>query len=290
MAHELASALAADVDNVARALLGEPSLQSPNEFRYGQRGSIAIVRRGPKRGLCFDFESGEGGDLIWLIMRAHGVDFRRALEIAREIVGGRHIELRPPPTHHRELVRTSYDAQRRQAFALTRWQKRKSYRGSPAQRYLLSRGLEVSAHDFDHVLGWDPDAHAVLALMTDPISGKPCGIHRPFLDRDARKIERKMLGQQGVIQISGYEDVADALGVGEGLEDALAVFLSGWRPIWAATSAGALARFPVIPGITALTIFADRDSAGTAAATTCAARWCDQEREAVIWMPGASNG
>ena len=53
-----------------------------------------------------------------------------------------------------------------------------------------------------------------------------------------------------------------AVGLVEGVEDGLAVRLSGWAPVWAATWAGAIAKFPVIGGVEQLTIFADRDDAG----------------------------
>ena len=45
-------------------------------------------------------------------------------------------------------------------------------------------------------------------------------------------------------------------------------------PVWAATSCGAIERFPVLPPIEALTIFIDKDEAGTRAAEACAERWC----------------
>lgn len=286
MAHELASALAADVDNVTRALLGKPSSLSRNEIRYGRRGSLAIVRQGPKRGAWFDHESGEGGDLIALIMRAHGVDFRRALEIARNFIGGQALKYKPLLNPANEPHRSSDDAERRQAFAMARWQKRRSYRASPAQRYLFSRGLDVVAFDLDHVLGWDTEAHAMLALMTDPVTAEPCGIHRTFLDKDARKVDRRMLGKQGVLRVSPDDDVADALGICEGLEDALSVYCSGWRPVWAATCAGAISRFPIIRSIEFLTVFADADTAGREAARSCARRWQAASRTCAVVLPG----
>lgn len=281
MAHELASLLAANVDNVTHALLGKPSSLTRNEIRYGRRGSLAIVRQGPKRGAWFDHESGEGGDLIALIMRVHGIDFRRALEIAREFIGAGEIirSLLPAVAYSHPA---SQDAERRQAFALNRWKKRRSYRGSPAQRYLVSRGLDTDGIALDHVLGWDDEAHAMLALMTDPVSAEPCGIHRTFLDNEARKIDRRMLGKQGVVRISPDDDVADAVGICEGLEDALAVAQCGWKPIWAATSAGAIARFPVLRGVQSLSIFSDRDPVGIHAAKKCADHWKAEHREVVI--------
>ena len=95
MAHEVTAALAADVNNITRSILGDPSSITRHEIRYGRRGSFAIVRDGPKSGQWFDHESGEGGDLIALIMREHAVDFRRAIEIARDLLGDRPVERRP---------------------------------------------------------------------------------------------------------------------------------------------------------------------------------------------------
>ena len=70
------------------------------------------------------------------------------------------------------------------------------------------------------------------------------------------------------------------------IEDGLAVLLSGWVPVWAATSAGAVARFPVLPGIDSLTLFADSDAAGLKAAEACKDRWRAAGREVVIAQPG----
>ena len=62
-----------------------------------------------------------------------------------------------------------------------------------------------------------------MALMTDAVTGEPCGIHRTFLNPDGTKRERKMLGQQGVVRVSPDEDVTLGLGLTEGIEDALSI-------------------------------------------------------------------
>jgi hypothetical protein len=43
--------------------------------------------------------------------------------------------------------------------------------------------------------------------------------------------------------------------------------------VWAATSAGAIAKFPVLHGIESLTIFADADATGLRSAAACQERW-----------------
>ena len=42
----------------------------------------------------------------------------------------------------------------------------------------------------------------------------------------------------------------------------LSVRAAGWRPIWAAGSAGAMGAFPVLAGITSLNLFVDNDELG----------------------------
>jgi hypothetical protein len=125
----------------------------------------------------------------------------------------------------------------------------------------------------------------MVALLRDCVTGVPCGIHRTFLTADGSKLDRRMLGRQGVVELSPREEVGLGLGLAEGVEDGLAVLASGWRPVWAATSAGAIAKFPVIGGIDCLTVFGDADVAGNNAATECAGRWIEHGREVATVLP-----
>ena len=113
------------------------------------------------------------------------------------------------------------------------------------------RGLDVRSLQLDHVLRWHTGIGALVAVMTEPITGKPCGVHRTFLDADGRKIERKMLGQQGVVRLSPDDHVTVGLGLTEGIEDALAILLSRLGSGVGCDGAGAIARFPVLAGIEA---------------------------------------
>ena len=49
-----------------------------------------------------------------------------------------------------------------------------------------------------------------------------------------------MLGKQGVVRLSSDEDVLEGLAICEGIEDGLAILVSGWGPVWAATNPEAL--------------------------------------------------
>jgi putative DNA primase/helicase len=154
------------------------------------------------------------------------------------------------------------------------------------EHYLVEhRKLDKARLSLGHALRWHIGIQALVALMTDPASNEPVGIHRTFLESDGAKRERKMLGRQGVIRLSPDDTVTMGLGLTEGVEDGLAVLLSGWTPVWSATSAGAIERFPVLPGVEALTLFADADATGLKAAQACRDRWLVVGREAVIAQP-----
>ena len=80
------------------------------------------------------------------------------------------------------------------------------------------------------------------------------------------------------------------LGLCEGIETGLALLNRfGWAPVWAAASAGAVRRFPPLPGIESLTVFADHDAAGLGAARACASRWAEAGREARVVWPGEAG-
>jgi hypothetical protein len=180
------------------------------------------------------------------------------------------------------------------------WAERLSAEGSPAVTYLRSRGLELPG---DAPLRFHPDAWrnrqcgppgpAMLALMTDPLTGEPTGVHVTYLAPGGRgkaggERPKIMLGRAGVVRLAPDEEVTLSLGLTEGIENALAVMQRHrWRPVWAAGSAGGIAGFPVLPGIEALTIFADADDGGTSveAARRCALRWRRAGRRVWLVLP-----
>jgi hypothetical protein len=90
--------------------------------------------------------------------------------------------------------------------------------------------------------------------------------------------------------------VTTGLAIAEGIETALSVIGNfGVFPTWAALTTGTVSRFPVLPYVECLTIFADNDpakmqggrlrQAGNEAAMQCARHWTAAGRESVIWTP-----
>jgi hypothetical protein len=61
---EIRAGLAAGIEALSLDLLGEPTAKGRSEWRWGRRGSLSVVVRGPKHGLWHDHERGEGGDAL----------------------------------------------------------------------------------------------------------------------------------------------------------------------------------------------------------------------------------
>jgi hypothetical protein len=147
----------------------------------------------------------------------------------------------------------------------------------------------VFFNESDHPL-YRQKLGCIVGTMTDPVTAEPTGaISRTYLDRDGRKIGKaKTLGAPaGVIRLSLDEDVLYGLCIAEGIETALDSMGRGLRPMWAMGSTSTMAKFPVLPAIESLTIFADHDEngAGEKAAREAEARWIEAGREVEIFRP-----
>ena len=197
------------------------------------------------------------------------------------------------PRHVSPAPAKKQDAEQRQRIehALNIFASATKLRGTLGERYFIERrGLHIALlEDLHHCLRWREPERMIVALMTDAVTGAPCGIHRTFLNPDATKKERKMLGKFGVVCLS--QEVTTGIGICEGIEDSLAVLLSGWSPVWCCAGACGIACFPPLDGVEHLTVFADNDPTGVAAAAACVKRWKDAGREArVISLKGFTDG
>ena len=169
---------------------------------------------------------------------------------SRQTGSGKHHHRQTPPKPEED------DTKRRIEYAVGLWRNATPLSGTLGEQYFIEqRKLDVRQFDLRHCLRWNENARTIIALMRHPMTDTPCGIHRTFLNEDGTKRERKMLGKQGMVKLTPDEEVTLGIGITEGVEDGLAVLLSGWAPIWAATSAGSLAKFPIFHGIESLTIF-----------------------------------
>jgi hypothetical protein len=158
--------------------------------------------------------------------------------------------------------------------ALTIWRSTVPIKGTLAEEYLRRERRLKWDCGLDEVLRFHRDlpldgryAAGIIGLFRDITSDEPCGIQRIFLNRDGRKIERRMLGRSkgAAIKLDPDEDVTLGLYIGEGIETCLAGRQLDYRPAWALGCVNAIGSFPVLAGIEALTIFIERNEDGTTA-------------------------
>ena len=302
----VAAMLAERMGDLARELAGtDPTDRTRTALRFRRKGSLAVEVVGPKRGEWFDHEAGKGGDALALVAHLRGMPMREAWRWSLTWLGIRDGDV-APPTPRRPVAPAAAPREASPPATLdmarTIWREAVAADapGSLVPIYLASRGLVIEP---DAPLRFHPSCPrgserwpAMLALMTDPATGKPCGVHRTFLARDGSgkapgpMPAKMMCGGAGVVRLVPDADVTMGLGIAEGIETALSVMQGyGWRPVWAATSAGMIRTFPTLPGIECLTIFADADGAGMDAAEACGKRWISAGRDARICTPPAGD-
>jgi hypothetical protein len=200
-----------------------------------------------------------------------------------------------------------HDIEARIAFAMELWNAAGVLAGTIGERYLAeTRGIDLSklpetTHD---ALRFHPNCAfgartyrpCIVALMRDPLTCAPVGIHRIGLELQAdgsvTKLDRKALGRMGVVQL-WPRDGSSRLVVGEGIETTLAAATrvtyqdAPLTPAWSAVAKGGLGRFPVLPDTSALILLVDHDENGEGqrAAEHCLQVWRAQGRKAVPLIP-----
>jgi putative DNA primase/helicase len=302
-AARIARALAERCEAVADALLSQPSSRSRRELRFGSRGSFSLRLDGAKRGYWFDHERGAGGDLLDLVARQHGVQLGEAMRIAqREYLGGGAVA----PTSRPPKAAAPVDDAARTRRAIAIWDEAERIIGTPAETYLIRRGIDVLAlpERIDGVLRWHPscpwqtERHGVMiALWTHAITTVPYAIHRTAVASTGEKIGRMSLGPTAgcVIRLWPDDAVEHGLVLGEGIETVLGAATcikhrgALLQPAWAAGDAGHIVSFPVLDGIESITLLVDHDDAGQRAAQQCSSRWAAAGREVIHLTPRISG-
>lgn len=196
---------------------------------------------------------------------------------------------RAPAPAHRPVEPVHHQYETLSDHGRKLWSESRPLVGTIGAAYLLARRCVVPPADGDlrfhparrHPLG-DYIGPALLALVTDAVTGEPLSLHTTFIFADGTKPAalpgpaRLLLGGHrkagGVIRLWPDEAVTMGLGVGEGVETCLSL-AHAFRPVWSLIDAGNLRAFPVLAGVESLVIAQDNDPAGRAAAAECAARW-----------------
>ena len=175
---------------------------------------------------------------------------------------------------------------------------------TPAGRYLADRGCALP-HRGGHLRWHSEIKHpsgylgpALVALVTDIRDPERLlTLHRTWIGTDGRKADvetpRLLLAGHpkagGVIRLWPDDWVTAGLGVAEGIETTLTL-ARGFTPAWSVIDAANLAAFPVLPGIEALTVAVDHDTAGLKGFKMVAERWHAAGREVrkvLVPSPGA---
>ena len=215
-----------------------------------------------------------------------GDDWRLCKDHVRALLGGAAYVWSTP--QQRECARDD----ERTAIVQALWSQGIDPRGTPAEDYLHSRGLTLTAaarkalrfHPRPkYPAGWGPTLLASFRLFeTDEITA----VHRIRVDQPARwpKTLRKMLGPVRGAAVK-LAPVVDMLAVAEGVETAMAANQMGFGPAWALGSAGAIATLPVLAHIRKLLLLCENDDASRTATEQCAQRWLREGREVVFVEP-----
>lgn len=306
----------------ARELL--PKLGISTKYLTGKHGPCPAC--GGKDRFRFDDRQRHGdyycnqcgaGDLFSLTMKVNGWSFPETVEAVAHALGlateGKRkadfyaayqapLQRREDPENIPEPSDRSDKAERpkrrdrrRRAFRI--WRETVPIQGTLAETYLHNRGLSLPP-DCD-ALRFHPkcpvfnEHHpAMIGLFRSARTGLPWAIHITPLTPDGHRIKRigkpTLGGSKGcIIKISPDEAVTTGLGLTEGIETALAVLQTGWAPVWAAGNTSLMGSFPILPGIEALSLFADHDGheAGMKAARKAAERWAAAGRETTIIAP-----
>jgi hypothetical protein len=267
-----------------------PDNKASCPFHDDTEPSCAIY---PDHFYCFG--CGERGSRLDWLMRVEGMTAPEAVA---------HLKNWPGPQGHAPQNGNEANL----AFIKSIWTSAQPLLGSIAERYLdETRHIDVSRlpEDIHRSLRFHPNCvfgpgthlPCLIALMRDPLTDEPVGIQRVALEhRDGKieKIERRMLGRAGVVELwpAGAQLV-----VGEGIETVLAaatrVLYHGapLQPAWSAVSSGILCKLPIVPGVAQLVILVDHDlnGEGQGAAARCAERWSRAGRRVVQLKPKSAG-
>lgn len=175
------------------------------------------------------------------------------------------------------------------------WNRTEDLASSLGAKYLQHRGCLLPPADGDlrFLAATEIYPPTLVARITDAITCEPLSLHFTRLARDGSgkagtACDKSLLSghrkKGGVIRLWPNDAVIHGLAIAEGIETALAA-AHAYTPTWSCVDAGNLAQFPVLANIAALTIFADHDDAGLAAATQCATRWLEHGREVCVLTP-----
>jgi putative DNA primase/helicase len=181
------------------------------------------------------------------------------------------------------------------------WSESRDPRGTLGEAYLKSRGLELPSEAANEAIRFLASCPfraerfpAMVCLVRNIVTNEPQGIQTALTPDGAAikrndKTFRKSLGLLlgGAIKIDPDADVTMGLCIGEGVESCLAGRQMGIRPVWSVISTDGIEKFPLLPGVEGLHLFAENDANGASdkAVKACALRWRQAGRAVFVAIP-----
>jgi DNA polymerase len=239
------------------------------------------------------FGCGEHGDRLDWLMRVEGLTRTEAIATLQDWIGS----ITPEQTQSFE---------EKLDFALQIWNAAVPLTGTIGERYLAeTRGIDVgklppSIHEALRfhprcIFGKRSYQPCIIALMRDPVTDAPVGIHRVGLAQTngtVTKLNRMAFGRMGVVKLWPANG-SGQLVIGEGIETVLAAATGiSYRdapltPAWSAIARGGLGGLPVLPNVARLILLVDNDENGEGqkAAAHCRQVWSAAGRTAVALVP-----
>src|SRR5262249_3914649 len=233
------------------------------------------------------------GDRIDWLTRVEGMTKAEAMNALHDWCG---------PT----TAKLKQSAEEKLDFVLGIWNAAQPLTGTIGERYLAeTRDIDVSKlpSSINDALRFHPRCvfgagarhPCIIALMRDPATDAPVGIHRIGLAQDNGKIiklDRMALGRMGVVKLWPMNG-SGQLVVGEGIETTLAAATriayrgAPLTPAWSAVAKGGLGRLPILPDVERLILLVDHDENGEGqrAAEGCRRVWSAGGRVIVPLIP-----
>ncbi len=330
-AGEVSRMLAACIEALARELLPAGRRQgaefvAPSPWGGSKRG-LSVRLTGNKAGVWADFSGDRRGDALDLVASVQfGGDRGAALRWARAWLGlasgvAPPAALPPPQPAAPAAEGEDIEQERRRRRGLRLFLEAKPLPGTPAEAYLLGRGINLrslgrapGAMRFHPAL-WNTEAQArlpcLVAAITNPAGGGFQALHRTWIGQNQAGNWQKAALNTPKMALGGFAGGVIALWRGasgkplakapaddvtvltEGIENALSVAIAcpQYR-VLAVVSVGNFSRISLPPALMDLIVAADADAPGSAAAAALdrgVARLMEEGRSVRIARAGAGR-
>lgn len=264
-----------------------PSATGPRDL-----GSFEVVVTGPKAGTWYRHSQGVGGGSLQLIaytITGSVVVTRETFDYARSFLGIDRREIDPEEARRREqavlarqraaeadrakqAAKDQVEKERVLEFADGIWEAACPVTGSPAELYLLGRGIHLT--EWPEALRCHPSLphpdggrYPALVCRVDDTAGNLTGVWRIFVTEAGKKapVSNVKLGlgptAGGAVRL--FPAINGEIGVSEGVETSLAVHVltRGKVAMWAALSTSGMRGFQPPFDIERIRVFPDPDIA-----------------------------